>query len=365
MQTILGQRRALDQLQAMLRSGRVHHAFVFHGPAGVGKFTTAMSLARILLCHSPQTTLAGAVEACGHCPSCRAIDREAHPDLHVVVKELARFSDDRDTRERKLLTIPFDVLREHLVEPVIRKPRLGRGKVFIVDEAELIDPHGQNILLKTLEEPPGDEAGGTHIILVTSSEDRLLPTIRSRCQRIAFVPLADEAVGDWLDRQDAKLTAAQRRWLIEFAAGSLGRAQIALAHGLWSWGQDVLPALEALAQGRADAATDLGAVIARHIDGFAEAWSSRDRQASKAAANRLGAAMMLAMIGQHARRELARRSARLDAADPLAADAALGPWLGAIDALRQAEENLAANVNLGLACDHLVSQLQRRLAPAA
>src|SRR5690606_4650358 len=117
-----------------------------------------------------------------------------HPDLHVVTKELARYSEDRSTRERKLTQIPVDVLRTELIEPVYRAAQMGHGKVFIVDEAELLNDAGQNAMLKTLEEPPA----GTTIILVTSIQDRLLPTIRSRCQRVAFVPLPDSVVSRWL-----------------------------------------------------------------------------------------------------------------------------------------------------------------------
>ncbi|MEL7087151.1 MAG: hypothetical protein AAGL98_01715, partial [Planctomycetota bacterium] len=223
MDAILGQTHALDQLHAQLTSGRVHHAQIFHGPAGVGKFTTALALAKVLLCHAPERDLAGRVTACGGCVSCLtfrpapeeagpdatpgagagaaagagagagAFPGVAHPDLHVVNKELARYSDDRQVRDRKLTSIPVDVLRTALIEPAYLGAQLNHGKVFIVDEAELLNAAGQNVLLKTLEEPPTPDdntgGGGTTIILVTANEDRLLPTIRSRCQRIAFVPL--------------------------------------------------------------------------------------------------------------------------------------------------------------------------------
>jgi DNA polymerase-3 subunit delta' len=356
MHQIFGQTRAIEQLQTLLQSGRLHHAFIFHGPAGVGKFTTALAFARLILCHHPATDLTGRTEACGTCPSCTALSSQTHPDLHVIVKELAKFSDDRAIRERKLLTIPYDVLREHLVGPVAIKSHLQHGKVFIVDEAELIDPRGQNILLKTLEEPPD----GTHIILVTSSEDRLLPTIRSRCQRIAFVPLSDQVIGRWLGERDVSLTASQQAWLIDFAAGSLGRASLAIEHALWTWGESVLTGIDALTQGRFD--TELGATIASHIDDFAEAVTKKDAQASKGAANKLGASLMFAMIGQHARRKIEALASQCDPADPSAADARLEPWLCVIDALGEAERNLMANVNLTMACEHLVTSMAGALA---
>ncbi|MEM8495845.1 MAG: hypothetical protein AAF663_10720, partial [Planctomycetota bacterium] len=68
LEDILGQPTAIGQLGAMLASNRLHHGLIFHGPAGVGKFTTAVALARRVLCHQPETTLTGQTLACGHCP---------------------------------------------------------------------------------------------------------------------------------------------------------------------------------------------------------------------------------------------------------------------------------------------------------
>ncbi len=178
---ILGQPHAIELLQSALQTDRLHHALIFHGPKGVGKFTTARALAAILLCHEVAKKAASSflppVRACGTCRSCAALRAGSHPDDHVITKELARFSSDAAVRDRKLMTIPTAVLRENLIEPVNLAPRLGSHKVFVVDEAELLDSVSQNILLKTLEEPPA----GTYVILVTDAEDRLLPTIRSRC----------------------------------------------------------------------------------------------------------------------------------------------------------------------------------------
>lgn len=376
MQHIVGQPRALDLLQAQLSTGRTHHAFIFHGPSGVGKFTTAVAFAQVLLCHDRQTTLTGAVEACGSCESCRffttrpqaAAEDEpeamalAHPDLHVVTKELARYSDDRSTRERKLTQIPVEVLRTALIEPVYRAPRLSGGKVFILDEAELLNPTGQNLLLKTLEEPPSS-GGGTTIILVTSSEDRLLPTIRSRCQRVAFVPLPEEAVARWVDAQENKpvMTERDRAWLISFANGSLGRAKLALEFDLAQWAQAVLPVLDGAAAGRPTPG-EFGAQLAGMIDGFAKEWVDRHDNASKEAANNLAAGLMGSLIATHARERVAQLAEQADPADPVAAEAALEPWLRAIDAVSEAGRLLSTNVNLSLVCDWLAVRLARVLS---
>lgn len=377
MRQILGQARAVDVLQRGLASGRVHHAFIFHGPAGVGKFTAAMALARVLLCHAPQAALTGEAEACGACPACtltsaapQAADDDdddgaaasSHPDLHVVTKELARFSDDKSTRDRKLTTIPVDVLRTALLEPVYRAAQLpGKiaKKVFVVDEAELLNATGQNLLLKTLEEPPA----GTVIILVTSSEDRLLPTIRSRCQRVAFLPLPEEVVRAWLREQPfgARLSDADCDWIVRFANGSLGRASLAARHGLQEWATWILPDLDRLADGKPTRQGTLGGDMAERIDAFAVAWVDAHDGASKEAANKLAAGLMWATLATHARRRIEDLAGKVDPADPVAAEARLEPWLRAIDAIEDAQRHLASNVNLSIVCDHLASVLSRVL----
>lgn len=375
MDRILGQSRAIDLLERQLSTGRQHHACIFHGPVGVGKFTTALAYARVLLCHERVTDLAGRVTACGGCNACRLLKNltpdttetkdddtqgltTSHPDLHVVRKELARFSEDAATRNRKLTRIPVEVLRTALIEPAGLAAKLGHGKVFIVDEAELLNPSGQNALLKTLEEPPA----GTTLILVTANEDRLLPTIRSRCMRVAFSPLPDEAVEKWCDKHAPDLTAVQRKDLIAFAAGSLGRAQLIERFGLLSWCGSVPPAMDRAAEGRA--VPGLGQEIFSFIDTFAADWVKAHDNASKEAANKLGADLMWSLIGTHARRRIAELTDRCDPADPQSAEDTLSPWLNVIDATEQAQSLLASNVNLSITCDHLAVSMMRALAGA-
>jgi DNA polymerase-3 subunit delta' len=279
-----------------------------------------------------------------------------HPDLHLVVKELARYSDDAQTRQRKLTRIPVEVLRRALIEPVYRAASLRHGKVFIVDEAELLNPAGQNLLLKTLEEPPGHNT----IILVTASEDRLLPTVRSRCLRVAFVPVAVTIVAQWVDEHSGELDPDARRWLIGFAGGSLGRASLALAHGLTTWADRVLPALEKLAEGKSHGAW--GRAMAECIDEFAQRWVKQHPGGSKEAANKLGASLMWSMIANVARQRLGQLA---DGCEPSNHQrSTLEPWLGVIDALAGADELVANNVNLGIVCDHLAMAVDRSLTPA-
>ena len=310
------------------------------------------------MCHDRQVDLAGGISACGACESCRLLRGHdaVHPDLHIVTKELARYSDERSVRDRKLTSIPVGVLRTALIEPVYRAAHLRHNKLFIIDEAELLNPTGQNLLLKTLEEPPA----GTYLILVTAREEKLLPTVRSRCHRVAFSPLPDDVVSDWIDRRDEPLTEPDRQWLVSFAAGSLGRAQLAVDYNLCEWAQLVLPALDAMAQGRYP--TELGAQMAKCIGTFAENWTKKNTNASKDAANRAAAGLLWSILTTHAQARLTEVAQTVDPADVTDSEAALEPYIGVIDAVTTAERELDSNVNLGLICDHLVSLVYRALS---
>ena len=360
MQDILGQSKTIRVLQSALTSGRGHHAYVFHGPTGVGKFTTAWAFARTLLCHDAQPDLAGHVSACGSCRSCRLLDTPpgtaaAHPDLHVVTKELARYSDDPQVRQRKLRSIPIEVVRKELLAPVSLLPQLGSNKVFVVDEAELLGDAAQNALLKALEEPPP----GTYLILVTASEDKLLATIRSRCHAVAFAPLPNQIVEQWLARTKPDLDEPQRTWLVGFADGSLGQAELAIEYDLFDWARVILPAMDQMARGKYPC--ELGSYMAQGIDEFAKQWVDRHDGASKDAANHQAAKLAWRIIGQHARARIADAATRCDPSDPVAAERMLGGWLGVLDAVRSAESDLAANVRIGLVTDHAVSVMYRQI----
>lgn len=380
MDRIIGQSRAVGALASQVANGRVHHAQIFHGPPGVGKFTTAVEFAALQLCHDPVSDLHGNQSACGTCKSCKLLrsiregdqaesaeDKDdptahltsAHPDLHVVTKELALFDDDAATRNRKLTTIPVNVIREHLLGPAGLAATLGHGKVFIIDEAELLAGAGQNAMLKTLEEPPP----GTCIILITASEDRLLPTIRSRCQRVPFMPLTDEQVGLWLGRHAEGLDEKTRKWIVGFAQGSIGRASLAVRYELVAWGTAVLsPIQQLLRAGRPTA--QLGGSIAACVDGFAKAWVGDHKNASKEAANRMAAGLMGSMIANYARRKVADLAGQCDPEQPGQSEAVLGPWLSVIEAVDEFERQLRANVNLTLCCEGLGAAINAELMGA-
>lgn len=359
MQDILGQSRAIRILQTTLRSKRVHHAWIFAGPPGVGKFTTAIEFARILLDSNAGPTLAGEMEADPDSRSSQLIDSRTHPDLHIITKELALYSSDPEVRRKKLTNIPIDVLREWMIggkdessgqAPVYRTAAMGHGKVFIIDEAELLDPTSQNAILKTLEEPPRE----TYIILVTSRPDRLLPTIRSRCQFVPFVPLDQSSMAQWFEQSGLKLNAEERAWLEAFAEGSPGTALLAAEYDFSGWRDALRPMLAGLEQGRYPA--EMGAAMAELVDGFANAWVKAHQNASKDAANKAGARHVLSALTHYVRDKLAHS---LDAGeDPR-------PWMDAADVIRDTERALFSNVNIKMAMENLVAQLADRLSRVA
>jgi DNA polymerase-3 subunit delta' len=401
MEHVVGQERALGIIDSALRGQRMHHAWVFHGPTGVGKATTAVALAKILLCHDAAPDLTGRIAACGSCESCRLLQSNAgggaHPDIHVINKELAADSEFRSLRTKKLFNIPVDLLRERMiggfiddkyVESIVGKTAMLRhNKVFIIDEAELLDATGQNTLLKTLEEPPP----GTYLFLLTAHEDRLLPTIRSRCQRVPFSILGSEHVSKWLaayiestlgemerriddlkqkpklSKDDsAKVEQMQRRmtqlrdpdrgrkWIQPLARGSLGLAKTVVDSGLDEWAEAVLPMVQQSAAGKA--APEFGKAMHELVEAFAVQWVEDHDNASKDAANKSGVRHMLGILGEMCRRKLHDLASKIAAGESEQVEEAARPWLGGIDLLQDAERQLESNVAIPLLLDNLAVQ---------
>jgi len=168
---IRDQEAAVATLVRAIGSDKLAHAYLFEGPGGVGKRTTALALAQALNC------LEAPGVGCLRCDSCRKIRERLHPDVIVV-----------GPPEGKKQT-PIESIRE-LERRVAYRPNEGRAQVAIIDPAHVMTEAAANALLKTLEEPRPD----TFLILVTDRAPVLLPTVRSRCQRVRFRPLARATV---------------------------------------------------------------------------------------------------------------------------------------------------------------------------
>lgn len=199
----LGQRAPLQRTLAAARRLRMHHGLIVSGPPGAGLGTVARWIAAALLCPSTATDPAA---PCGICRTCRRVASGQHPDLHV----LAPLEDRRD--------IAIEQVRQ-VQDELLRLPVEGRARVVLLDPASALNEQGQNALLKTLEEPGAD----TFLLLVTARPEALLPTVRSRCERLRVLRLADEVVARQL-RQRLPQAAAHHAAAVAFAQGRLGAA---------------------------------------------------------------------------------------------------------------------------------------------
>jgi len=349
---LFGQELATTQLAQAIGSGHMHHAWILHGPSGVGKCTAAMECARLLLDDETLDENIAAFKAPRDSRVAELIDLASHPDLHVIRKERADDSSIKEMRDRKQTNIPLDLLRELMIggvvgdgksfdSPVWRGAYLGHNKVFIIDEAELLDPYGQNALLKTLEEPPA----GTYVFLVTTQEERLLPTIRSRCQRVAFRALDAAAMGAWFDRFGVE--DSSRPWLSEFSEGAPGTAELAMKHGLRAWSEELLPRFAMLEQGRFDGG--LADRLAELVGEFAERVVKENAKASKEAANRQATRCALLTLASRSRAQIAAAAMRGDVQG--VAEAAYR-----VELIVRLESEVRANVNLKHALANLVAQ---------
>ncbi len=186
-------------LARQVASGSGAHAWLLLGPSGSGKLVAATAMAAALNCRVEPRV------GCGSCSSCARVLRHRHPDVHHVVPEGP--------------LIPVDVIREQVVPEAARSPFEGLVKVFVVQEAERMNPPAQNALLKTLEEPPP----ASTFVLITVRPDVLLPTVRSRCQRLRFGRLAPGDVAAVL-RRDHGFADDAAHAVGALADGSVGQA---------------------------------------------------------------------------------------------------------------------------------------------
>jgi len=203
---VRGQDRALGLLERAISSKRLAHAFVFAGPPGVGKRSTALALARAKVCTEAPD------RGCGRCAECLLVSAGTHPD--VFVEDLAAAQAERASAS----FVSIEQIRR-VCAALAMRPVRGACKLAIVDQAERMTAEAQNALLKTLEEPRGQAT----LVLVSSNLDALLPTIRSRCQRLLFAPLPDEVVVELLEREGVAADDARRA--APLAGGSLDRAR--------------------------------------------------------------------------------------------------------------------------------------------
>ncbi len=168
-QNILGNSRVKTILSKSLQRNRVPHSLLFVGPEGVGKMETALVVAKALNC------LQKFDDSCEKCTSCVAINKKNFPDVMEILP--------------KKEVIIIDQIRL-LKSITYLKPMVGKKRVFIIPDAEILTEKASNSILKILEEPPSF----SHIILLTKNPYLILPTIKSRCQVLSFTPVFKEDI---------------------------------------------------------------------------------------------------------------------------------------------------------------------------
>lgn len=283
---------AQQRIQRALALGRVPHAYVLHGPDGVGKEMFAAAVAQLLLCELPKECALDEREAadvgidqlrtaCGDCDDCRMIRAGTHPDLHLIYRQLNRDHPDPLVRKRKGLDLGVDVLRHFLMDKVYLTPARGRAKVFVVREADRITTQAQNALLKTLEEPPGT----TYLMLLVRSLDRMLPTTLSRCQLLEFAALPTAFVQSTLRTVRHDLSDEQVTWYASFAEGSVGRALSAADDDLIAVNQRVVDHLIHLHETRGDV---IAAAWTEQAKALGSVFRKRDPEITDTEATRRG-----------------------------------------------------------------------------
>ena len=211
-----GHQDAEIAFEAARARGRLHHAWLLTGPEGVGKATFAYRAARRLL-GAPAEPVRGPLGASPDHPVSRQILARSHPDLLV----LERLGEDGKVRK----AIPVDEARK-LSDFFAKSPASAPHRVAIVDAADDLNVNAANAVLKTLEEPP---ARGV-ILLVSHSPGGLLPTIRSRCRRLAFQPLAEDEVSAFV-RDRSAVSAEEAIRLARMSKGAPGKAMSLAASG--------------------------------------------------------------------------------------------------------------------------------------
>ncbi|MCR5416498.1 MAG: DNA polymerase III subunit delta' [Pseudobutyrivibrio sp.] len=198
---IIGQEDAKNLLKNAIKKGSTSHAYIFSGEKGSGKMMLAEAFAKMLQCENPGE------DSCGECHSCKQAESHNNPDIIYVKREAGKAN------------IGVDVVREQINNDIEIKPYSSKYKVYIVDEAERMNPQAQNALLKTIEEPPAYAI----IILLTTNHNSFLQTILSRCVTIQMKTIDTELIKRTL-QEKYHIVDYQSEMVASFAQGNLGKA---------------------------------------------------------------------------------------------------------------------------------------------
>jgi DNA polymerase III subunit delta' len=217
--SLLGQDVALGRAARALRAGRPPSAWLITGPPGIGKATLAYRIARYLLAHGATDTGPEDLSVPQDDVAARQVMAQSHPGLLVLKRAV-------NPKTGKLMTVlSVDEIRR-LADFFGMTSGAGGWRVAIVDTADDMNDNAANALLKMLEEPPARAM----LLLLSNTPGRLLPTIRSRCQRLNLRPLDDAILQKALAKELPSMSAAERASLARLSGGSIGAA-LTLATG--------------------------------------------------------------------------------------------------------------------------------------
>jgi len=315
---ILGHDKQKEVLLRAVHTGRLAHAYLFEGPEGVGKKLMALALARLVFCEQKS--------GCSGCIACRKIDHGNHPDIHVVEPD-GNF-------------IKIEQIRS-LQREAAYKPLEAPRRIILIDCADQLHPNAGNALLKTLEEPRGDIL----FLLLTSRPEAVLETIRSRCQRLRFPPIALRDLQRLLTER-LELEETQAHLLAALSDGSFKKAFGKDREFYLDGRKELLKAVSALSEGSVLPLFELAEKIVKdseHLDETIEVLQAFYRD------------QLLYLHGRPAE-ELVNIDV-LDKIRRMAQKETIDSLLRKLDFLAQARMHLGRNVNKQLTMEVLLMRL--------
>ena len=194
---IIGNKQIKKELERSILENKISHSYMFVGIEGIGKQMIAKEFARVVLCTNEQE------KGCQQCKSCIEFMSHNHPDFLYI---------EPDGNSIKIEQIRY------LQRKIQEKPIISNKKVYIINDADKMTTEAQNCLLKTLEEPP--EYG--IIILIGSNENAFLNTIKSRCMKIAFQPIEEKEIKQYMEKTYGMTNISPN--MLEAFQGSIGKA---------------------------------------------------------------------------------------------------------------------------------------------